>query len=88
MCHLSTRLHSLNEHFEAKRVETQAVLSPGHSGNQGRDQVAEAGPRVGDMGRSPGFPIQTGRGCSQVINFNHCLEIGPPGGKSEAATCN
>lgn len=78
MCHLSMGLHSL----EAQR---EAVLSPGHSGNQRGDQVAEAGPGMGE--RSLGLLAQMGRGCSRVINLIS-LEIGPPGGKSEAATCN
>lgn len=80
MCHLSTRLHGLE-------TQGEAVLSPGHSGNQRGDQVAEAGPGMGDTGRSLALLAQMGRGCSRVINLIS-LEIGPPGGKSEAATCN
>lgn len=80
MCHLSMRLHSLE-------TQREAVLSPGHSANQRGDQVVETGPGMGDMGRSLGLLAQMGRGCSPVINLIS-LEIGPPGGKSEAATCN
>lgn len=67
------------------------VLGPLGVGRRRRgEQVAGAGPQGGATDWPLRLQAQTGRGWggSWVINFNHCLEIGPPGGKSEAATCN
>lgn len=91
-CHLSTRLPSRKCTFVDKQAESQreALLSPGLWGSQpgwgtGRRDRTSGGGHSSPQGSRPRRGLGGG---SWVINFNHCLEIGPPGGKSEAATCN
>lgn len=43
----------------ASKTQREAILSPGHSGSQGGEQVEEAGPQVGATDRPPGLQAQT-----------------------------
>ena len=92
MYHLSTRLHSLTAHFADKLSRDpergcpcpRPLREPGAGETGWQRQDLTRGTQIGPQGSRP----RQRRGDSWVINFNHCLEIGPPGGKSEAATCN
>lgn len=48
----------------ASETQREAILSPGHSGSQGGEQVEEAGLQVGATDRPPGLQAQTRGGGS------------------------